>query len=144
MRTINKLIIHCSATPETMDIGAKEINRWHKQRGWRGIGYHYVIRRNGELEPGRQVSQAGAHARGYNKKSIGICLIGGVDSQTKKPENNFTKEQFGALLQVIKCLRNVFVDVKILGHRDLPHVNKACPCFDVRDWAETNGINPNV
>src|SRR5690606_114532 len=79
-RFINLLVIHCAATTPLMDIGAKEIDVWHKQRGWSKIGYHFVIRRNGVIEKGRDISEVGAHVEGYNKNSIGICMVGGIDS----------------------------------------------------------------
>ena len=86
------IIIHCSATPPNMDVNAKEIDRWHRQKGWLGIGYHYVIKRDGTREVGRKLSEAGAHCIAYNHKSVGICLVGGVDVAGGKAENNFTPE----------------------------------------------------
>ena len=85
MRKVNLLVIHCAATKPNMDIGRDEIDSWHKARGWSGIGYHYVIRRDGRIESGRPVEQAGAHASGYNANSIGICLVGGIN-HNGKPE----------------------------------------------------------
>jgi hypothetical protein len=79
-RKIERIVVHTAATPEGRDIGAQEIDRWHRQRGWRMIGYHYVIRLDGTVEEGRDETIPGAHARGYNRTSIGICLIGGMDA----------------------------------------------------------------
>lgn len=132
MRTINKIIVHCAATPETMDIGAQEIKAWHLQRGWSDIGYHYIIKRDGKLERGRPIDIAGAHARGHNIDSIAVCLIGGVDAHND-PCNNFTNLQKRKLKQVLDFLTLTF-DCEALGHRDLPKVRKACPSFDVREW----------
>lgn len=132
MRNINKVIVHCSATPSTMDIGADEINQWHIQRGWSQIGYHYVIRRDGRLEKGRPIDVAGAHARGHNIDSIGVCLVGGVDEHND-PTDNFTRQQKRRLKQVLDFLTLTF-DCEAIGHRDLPGVRKACPSFNVRDW----------
>ena len=133
MREISKLIIHCSATKPEMDIGADEIRDWHKGKGWDDIGYHFVIRRNGELEKGRDVAISGAHARGHNFSSIGICLIGGIDSDSKA-DDNFTLKQYNTLIQLVSFLKMTFPIDDVLGHRDLPNVNKECPCFDARAW----------
>lgn len=137
------LVVHCSATRGTMDIGVREITQWHIQRGFDTIGYHYVIRRNGELETGRQESAIGAHVRGHNANSIGICLVGGVDA-SNKPQDNFTPAQLTTLKRLLGELQARYPDARILGHRDLsPDKNgdgkitpneftKACPSFDVR------------
>lgn len=133
MRDINLIVVHCSATPPSMDIGVNEITEWHiNGNGWSDIGYHNVIRRDGTLEHGRDLAIAGAHAKGYNSYSIGVCLIGGVD-ENNEPENNFTDEQFKTLRGYIDTMIDVF-NADVLGHRDLPNVNKACPSFDVKEW----------
>lgn len=132
-RPLRSIIVHCSATPQDMDIGAETIDRWHKERGWAGIGYHYVIRRNGKVENGRDVKDPGAHAGGHNEDSIGVCLIGGTDADDRnKAEANFTLSQYRALEELIFTLRGLYGSLEVLGHRDLPGVRKACPCFDVR------------
>lgn len=137
-RPINLVVVHCAATRPSMDIGAKEIDQWHKDRGFNKIGYHFVIRRNGEIEKGRDIIFAGAHVAGYNYDSIGICLVGGVDDNLK-PEKNFTKEQFTALLDLLKKINKVYPRAKILGHRDIDD-RKACPSFDVKKWLEDTGL----
>ena len=134
MKVIKYLIVHCSATPETMDIGVEEIRRWHRQRGWLDVGYHKIIRRDGTVEDGRPITAPGAHARGFNHVSIGICLIGGVESDVKKPEANYTHAQWDALEALIRDLLVMHPDAEVLGHRDLPKVNKDCPSFSVREW----------
>lgn len=134
IQSVDLIVVHCSATRATDDIGAKDIDRWHKQRGWFEIGYHYVIRRDGTIEKGRPDDKPGAHARGYNHKSLGICLAGGVAPNGKTPENNFTPHQFASLATLLKQLKAKHPNAEILGHRDLPGVNKACPSFDVREW----------
>ena len=131
------IIIHCSATPSTLDIGKEEIDKWHRQRGWFGIGYHFVIRRNGTVEVGRPVMDVGAHAQGYNAVSVGVCLVGGVDS-SMKPENNFTHQQWEALTRLLKDLKKRFPEAKIIGHNEV--ANKACPSFDVQKWKATVGL----
>tara|TARA_R110002096_G_C14023982_1_gene670364 strand:+ start:43 stop:462 length:420 start_codon:yes stop_codon:yes gene_type:complete len=137
MREINKIIVHCSATKPSMDIGKKEINDWHVAKGWDGIGYHYVIRRNGVVSKGRDISKAGAHAKGHNFGSIGVCLVGGVDNEGIA-DDNFTIKQYNSLYQLIKFLFATFPAKELMGHRDLPNVNKSCPCFDVSAWYERN------
>ena len=127
-RPINKIIVHCSATKSSQNIGATEIDEWHIARGWSGIGYHYVIVRSGAIEIGRDIDSIGAHAKGFNTGSIGICLIGGLDDDGN-PINNFTDSQMHTLESVISLRPGL----EVLGHRDLPGVMKACPCFDVKD-----------
>jgi N-acetylmuramoyl-L-alanine amidase len=139
---VDHIVIHCSATRESQDIGAADIDRWHRQRGFLKIGYHYVIRRNGDVEVGRPLDEPGAHARGWNHRSIGICLAGGVMPNGRTPEDNFTVAQWDALDRTLKYLRYKFPQADIVGHRDLPGVNKACPSFDVAEWCATHGIDP--
>lgn len=134
MRLIDKIIVHCADTPASMDIGAKEIGEWHKARGWKAIGYHYVIRRNGEIEKGRDLDgdgnvdeEIGAHALGYNRTSLGICLVGGA-----KGEFNFTRKQMDTLWRLLVALTGEYPDAAVIGHRDVS--DKACPSFDVKAW----------
>jgi hypothetical protein len=139
VESIKYIVIHCSATPPNMNIGVDEIDKWHKDRGWSKIGYHIVIRRypgalGGLIEYGdRTLLEPGAHVYGYNSKSIGICMIGGVD-EFNIPQNNFTDDQFEALRKTINFLNSVFPNAIIQGHKDFPNVHKDCPCFDVKDW----------
>ncbi len=134
---VKYIAIHCSATPPKMDIGAEEIDRWHRARGFIKIGYHYVIRRDGTVETGRPTSEIGAHVEGYNSSSIGVCLVGGVDaSKQMKPANNFTAPQFSNLTGLLVKLKGTYPTAVVQGHRDFPNVAKACPSFDVKGWAE--------
>lgn len=139
MRAITKIIIHCSATPASMDIGASEIRTWHvRDNGWNDIGYHFVIRRDGTVETGRPIEKQGAHcaAKAGNVASIGICMVGGVKKVGGKlvAESNFTPWQWDALAVLVRKLRKQFPGiVTILGHRDLDP-GKACPSFSVKDW----------
>lgn len=136
MREINRIIIHCSATPPNMDIGAARIDDWHRQRGWAGIGYHYVIRRNGDVEPGRAVEKAGAHTRGHNHDSIGVCLVGGIDKDGRA-EPNFTPAQWASLRAVVLTLHHAF-GASVHGHNEF--AAKACPSLPVGPWwSETLG-----
>lgn len=129
-RKITRIIIHCSATPPTLDIGVKEITQWHKQRGWSTIGYHYVVRRDGRLEVGRSINRNGAHTKGYNTNSIGICMIGGVD-MNEVAIDNFTDEQWATMRRLLKIMQAYYSYVTIHGHNEF--ANKACPSFDVQE-----------
>jgi N-acetyl-anhydromuramyl-L-alanine amidase AmpD len=113
-----------------MDIGVQEIDQWHKERGFSSCGYHYVIRRNGRVERGRDVERGGAHAKGFNAKSLGVCLVGGK-GEGDVSDCNFTFEQYQSLYDLISDLKVQFPITKVLGHRDLKGVTKDCPCFDV-------------
>lgn len=128
------LVVHCAATPASMDIGVEDIRRWHRQKGWLDVGYHYVIRRDGTVEEGRHVDTQGAHVRGENHRSVGVCMVGGVSADSKrKATNNFTVEQFESLRALLGKLRDMYPDAEIVGHRDLDG-RKACPSFNVARW----------
>lgn len=135
MRNITTIIIHCAATKPTMDIGAKEIEQWHRARGFFGIGYHYVIRRDGTIETGRPLEKAGAHAEGHNADSIGICMAGGIDNKGK-PQNNFTDAQWASLKSLTLGLVHQYKGLRIIGHNEVS--NKACPSFSVPKWLKNN------
>jgi N-acetyl-anhydromuramyl-L-alanine amidase AmpD len=128
MREINKIIIHCSATKEGQDISAETIDEWHKARGWKGIGYHYVIGLDGIIEYGRPITETGAHVKNYNKGSIGICYIGGLDSVSKTAKDTRTPEQIATLLELLRVLKKLHPNATIHGHNEFSA--KACPCFD--------------
>lgn len=138
---VGLLVIHCSATRPSQDYGRAEIDRMHRQRGFFEVGYHYLIRRNGVVEPGRNIERQGAHAAGYNHISVGVCLIGGVEEHdVNAPEDNFTPEQFAALRQLLIELKKNYPGATIVGHGDLPGVKKACPSFSVPEWLLKNPI----
>jgi hypothetical protein len=130
-RYTNKIIIHCAATPPGLDIGAATIRRWHLAKGWADIGYHYVIRRNGVVEGGRPVHTVGAHTRGQNSASVGICMVGGVDNN-QKAEDNFTEAQWRSLHKLVDELKDTYSGATIHGHNEF--AAKACPSFDVKVW----------
>jgi len=133
MRQIGRIIIHCAATKPSMDIGAAEIRKWHVDgNGWNDIGYHYVIRRSGEVERGRSEHVAGAHVAGHNADSIGICMVGGVDDQGK-PASNFTRQQWAALDHLVAQILVSYPGAKVSGHNDWSDA-KACPSFNARAW----------
>lgn len=128
------IVIHCSATAN-QNFGAADIDKWHRKNGWACIGYHYVIRRDGTVEEGREESVIGAHVADWNSVSLGICMVGGVSSDDHtKAQNNFTKEQFASLKKLLVDLKTRYPKAKIQGHRDFPKVAKACPSFDVAEW----------
>ena len=129
MRVINEIIVHCSATREGKDITVHDIDSWHKQRGFRCIGYHYVIYLDGSVHIGRPENEEGAHCLGHNKTSIGICYIGGLDIYGK-PKDTRTDEQKKSPTELIRTLKTRFPQASIHGHNEF--ANKACPCFDVR------------
>ena len=138
-RYVNLIVVHCSATMPSMDIGYKEINQWHLDRGWDGCGYHYIVRRDGVLEWGRDREKQGAHVSGYNSDSLGVCMVGGIDDDGAS-QNNFTNAQFTRLKDLFGVLFVDYSDATVLGHRDL--AAKDCPCFSVREFLKaTNHEN---
>ena len=128
MRSITLIIVHCSAVRPGQQSSAADIDRWHKSRGWKGIGYHYVVRRDGTVETGRPLEEVGAHCQNHNKYSIGICYEGGLDAQGH-PCDTRTPEQVRALRQLVERYHAYFPDAVIVGHHDL-NPAKPCPCFD--------------
>lgn len=144
MQVIKQICVHCSATPATMDWGAKDIDRLHRSKGWRQIGYHYVIKRDGTLEKGRPDNTPGAHEPRINKTSLSICMIGGSPPTTSPAyrkglgEDNYTDAQWATLKTIVTKLHKQFPDAEVLGHRDVPGVAKACPSFDVKTWWAAN------
>ena len=140
-RLINLIVVHCSATPPSDRLGAGEIKEWHRERGFDDIGYHDVIRTSGVLEQGRPLDIAGAHARGHNANSIGICLIGGTDAEGN-PQANFTRAQLDSLKSLLLRYTKDYPEASIGGHGDLPNSNKACPCFSISHWLVTGEVLP--
>ncbi len=153
------LVLHCSATRANQPVTVADIKRWHTTpvkdggRGWSDIGYHYVIERGGALRIGRQGDDTvGAHVAGFNDRTLGICLVGGLNNRTGAPEDNFTPAQMSALGALVRRLLAKYPNATVLGHRDLSPDRdddgvvepsewlKACPCFDARLWARTNGL----
>lgn len=125
MRIIRDIIVHCSATEAGKNFRARDIESWHRARGFKRIGYHYIIDLDGTIERGRPISLAGAHCKGHNAHSIGICYIGGL--KDGKPADTRTWEQRAALNKLIYNLIEMY-HVRVHGHRD--YSTKECPCFD--------------
>ena len=135
MRKIDKIIIHCSATVEGVNVSTSTIKRWHVQgRGWSDIGYHYIIPLDGEIEYGRELARSGAHCKGENENSIGICYIGGL-SDKKRAKDTRTEAQKEALVNILKTLTHIYPKATIHSHFE--YANKACPCFNAgEEYAE--------
>ncbi len=133
MRKIDLIIIHCSATRVDQDFTVEALEACHKARGFRSIGYHYYITKDGIIYPGRPEREIGAHAKYYNAHSIGICYEGGLD-KNGKPADTRTEAQKQTMESLLQSLCLDYPDAEVIGHRDLPWVKKACPCFDVKQW----------
>ena len=130
MRTIKEIILHCTATEEGKNFTVADIDKWHRNRGWLGIGYHYVVYLDGTIAYGRKPTEIGAHCKegGHNRHSIGVCYVGGL--RNGKPADTRTPQQKIALLRLLSNLKTIYPNAKIYGHRDF--AAKACPCFDAR------------
>ena len=127
------LIVHCAATKPSMDIDIKEIDSWHRKRGFFSVGYHFVLKRDGTRQIGRSLDEVGGHAKGFNHRSIGICLVGGVKEEDHTiAENNFTNEQWVELEKLIVELLRTFPSAKVIGHNQIS--KKDCPSFDVQTY----------
>ena len=131
MRTITEIIVHCSATPEGRPHTVGDIRAWHKQRGFKDIGYHYVVYLDGSIHAGRSEAEIGAHCTGHNRNSIGVCYVGGMTRDMKAAKDTRTEAQKKALLQLLKQLKRKYPGAKIYGHRNF--AAKSCPSFDARE-----------
>ena len=127
MREINKVIVHCTATPENRVVTVEEVRQWHKARGWSDIGYHVMIYLDGTVHEGRPIERSGAHCKGQNRNSIGIAYVGGVD-KAMNPKDTRTECQKEALYNILEHYKTKYPKVEIFGHRDFS--SKACPSFD--------------
>lgn len=143
MRYINKIIVHCTAHRPTQNPTVDDIRRAHQANGWRDIGYHYVVYRDGSVHPGRPVSQAGAHCYGHNNHSVGVAYVGGLDAHGV-PADTRTLEQIQALRKLIVKLITMY-RCDVWGHRDMSDDKngdgkitpeefvKECPCFNAHE-----------
>lgn len=128
-RSINEIIVHCAATPEGKNFTVEQIRNWHVNgRGWKDIGYHFVIYLDGSIHAGRPVEQVGAHCLNHNQHSIGVCYIGGCTAEGKKAKDTRTPAQKKALLELLTELRSIYPKARIHSHSDF--ANKACPAFN--------------
>lgn len=127
MRKIDKIIVHCTATPAGRHVTVADIDRWHRERGFEGIGYHYVVYIDGSVHAGRAVERQGAHCLGQNGTSIGVCYVGGLTCDGRSCDTR-TDAQRRALSGLIDRLRVEYGPIPVYGHRDF--ARKDCPCFD--------------
>lgn len=130
MRAINKIILHCTATPEGRHTTVEDIRLWHKAQGWSDIGYHYVVYLDGSIHPGRPIEVAGAHTKGLNKNSIGVVYVGGIDAMNFKAKDTRTPEQKEALDCLLNELMGTYKSATLHGHNEF--APKACPSFNVQ------------
>lgn len=137
MRSIDKIILHCTATPAGRDVSVDEIRRWHKARGFKDVGYHYIVHLDGRVSDGRPIEQVGAHCTGHNAHSVGVCYVGGCDAHMH-PHDTRTAAQRATLAKLIEALMHRFPGATVHGHREF--ARKACPSFDVGAWMKEVGL----
>ena len=128
MRLVKEVIIHCSATRESQQVSVDTIRDWHLAKGWNDIGYHFYIDLDGTIHKGRDIDKIGAHCKGRNRNSIGVCYCGGVEADGKTPKDTRTQEQKESLLHVLKTIKAMYPESMIYSHNEF--ANKACPSFD--------------
>ena len=129
---IKYLVVHCSDTNDNKNISSLEIHKMHIGFGWNGVGYHKIICRNGDIENGRPEYWVGAHARGYNEISLGVCLIG---------KKEFTEMQFESLEKVLRSWKKKYPTTEIIGHNSISDTKKTCPNFDIKKWCKTKNLH---
>ena len=133
MRKIDKIIVHCSGTPELTDFDVKDIRDWHVNgNSWSDVGYHFIIKLDGTIQDGRPIKKIGAHVKGKNRSSIGICYIGGMNRDMTNWEDTRTKKQKESLLLLINDLKKRFPNTIVYGHKDFTN-KKLCPSFDAKN-----------
>jgi N-acetylmuramoyl-L-alanine amidase len=128
VREVRDIVIHATMTGDE-DVTVKDLDRQHRRAGWNGVGYHFIITRDGVPRPGRPIYRSGAHVRGFDKYSVGICMVGQSES--------FTDQQWAALRAVCIDLTHLYPNAKVMGHRDCPRADTTCPSFDVAAWWAT-------
>ena len=133
MRNINKIIVHCSATPEGKAFSVADIRRWHLQRGFSDIGYHFVVYLDGSVHVGRPLHKSGAHCIGQNKNSVGVCYIGGLAADGITPADTRTEAQKVALQKLLADLKLRYPKALVLGHCELDYRKPHCPGFDAAE-----------
>ena len=134
MRLVKEIIIHCSATREEQQVSVDTIRDWHLAKGWNDIGYHFYVELDGTIKKGRDIDKIGAHCKGHNRNSIGICYCGGVETDGKTPKDTRTQEQKDSLLHVLKTLKAMYPEAVIYSHNEF--AAKACPSFDATEEYE--------
>ncbi|MCH5318631.1 MAG: N-acetylmuramoyl-L-alanine amidase [Paramuribaculum sp.] len=129
MRKIDEIIVHCTATPRGRETTVADIDLWHRARGWKGIGYHWVVYLDGSIHAGRPEEKQGAHCSGHNGRSIGVVYVGGIEKDGRASDTR-TEAQKAALIRLLRELKERYPGAKIHGHREF--AAKACPCFDAK------------
>lgn len=137
MRKINEIIVHCTATFSDQKVTIDILRKWHKQRGFKDVGYHYLIDLDGNILTGRPVEQVGAHCKDHNAHSIGVAYAGGLGADAR-PADTLNEKQRASLIQLLSELREQYPDATIHGHNEF--ANKACPCFDVQQFVKEVGL----
>jgi N-acetylmuramoyl-L-alanine amidase len=130
MRKLDRIILHCTATPEGRPVTVEDIRGWHKKRGWHDIGYHYVIYLDGSVHKGRPIETQGAHTSGHNTTTVGIAYVGGVNNRLEA-KDTLNEAQEVALVNLIKALREQYGPLTLHGHNE--YAAKACPSFKVKE-----------
>lgn len=130
MRELKRIILHCTATRIGEELDVSQIDKWHRDRGFSEIGYHYVIYADGTIATGRDIRKKGAHVKGHNHDSVGVAYVGGLDNNLV-PQDTMTMQQELTFLHLVNSLRVVFGDLSVHGHNEFS--NKACPSFEVQD-----------
>lgn len=132
MVEIKYIILHCTATRENVDYSIEQLRADHKKRGFKAVGYHYYVRKDGYVYQERELTEPGAHCKGYNSCSIGIAYEGGLD-KNGKPANTLTEAQEKVIRTLIRSILKLHPKAKVMGHCDFPHVYKSCPCLNARE-----------
>ena len=127
-RAIDLIVVHCTATKLSADVHVVDVDRFHRQRGFACIGYHFLVTLDGSIEPGRPLEQAGAHCLGHNARSVGVAYVGGLDAHGR-PADTRTAAQKQTMVELLARLRQLFPQAEIAPHYRF--AAKACPCFDV-------------
>ena len=130
MRELKEIILHCTATKEGQDYSVEQVRKWHLDRGFNDIGYHFVIRLDGTVEAGRPLETVGAHCKGHNANSIGIAYVGGLD-KNGRPKDTRTLPQKESMRRLVDLLKRYFPRIEVHCHNE--YTNKACPCFSVSE-----------
>jgi len=130
VRELKRIILHCTATREGEQLDVSRIDKWHRDRGWSEIGYHYVLYADGTIATGRDIRKKGAHVKGHNHDSVGVAYVGGLDNNLV-PQDTMTMQQEMAFLHLVNSLRVVFGDLSVHGHNEFS--SKACPSFNVQE-----------
>lgn len=138
MMPIRWLTIHCAATPEGRNVSAEQVEQWDRAR-FNQPSYHWIVELNGNIHRSLEDGVKGAHVANHNTGNIGVCYVGGCDEHMQ-PKDTRTQAQKAALLALVRDYKRKYPDIQVLGHRDWPHVAKACPSFDVASWLKGAGL----